>query len=475
VNIRFGSSGGSATDGRTPKVILLGTVAVVTLLTAGGLWSILGHDDAQASAVRVSPGEGEKLALKGKAKSEQMRMAGGKLQQKGLGDGYQFDSDGRLLGADRADDSDLPKNRTVVQMARSGNGSTSPVDQAIRMGVRHERRVAGEGVTTGEGLVGTPESNRQAVDRSLLTESMLVLPTSMGKRSGGSPERDGENERTDRRGTEGSEGDTDARMMAMMERLQDGVIAEAAGRRSPGGGNTAPVAGGAAAGNAGLYPAAASPQTFGRGQVGDMRIADGPSVVVRQGKFLDCVLVNELRVDLAESAVVAMVSRNFLSGDDEYVLVPAGAKLLGTAGTVQNLQQARVYLKFERVIFPDQRSAYFPVRQLGAVDGAGAVGLPGDVDRHLMLQFGAAIMLGVLDGLAAAVQSPTAVGEPSVRDLVMGRTSSNFATVVASIVQRYANVVPTISVEPGATMKVFFAEDVRMSPYLRSSELAAMQ
>ena len=149
--------------------------------------------------------------------------------------------------------------------------------------------------------------------------------------------------------------------------------------------------------------------------------------------------------------------------------------MLGSAGTVQNPQQARVYIKFDRVIFPDQRSAYFPVRQVGAVDGAGAIGIPGDVNRHLFLQFGAAIMLGVLDGLGAAVQSPNAAREPTARDLVLGQTSSNFANILGGILQRYANVVPTISVPPGATMKVFFAEDVRMSPYMRSTDLSWMQ
>ncbi|HEY0714832.1 MAG TPA: TrbI/VirB10 family protein, partial [Polyangia bacterium] len=129
---------------------------------------------------------------------------------------------------------------------------------------------------------------------------------------------------------------------------------------------------------------------------------------------------------------------------------------------------------FDRVIFPDQRTAHFPVRQVGAVDGAGSTGIPGDVNRHFALQFGAAVMLGMLDGLAAAVQAPTAA-EPGLRDLVAARTSSNFATVVGGILQRYANVVPTISVPPGTPLKVFFAEDVRVSPYMRSADLSWMR
>jgi hypothetical protein len=71
----------------------------------------------------------------------------------------------------------------------------------------------------------------------------------------------------------------------------------------------------------------------------------GPEQTVRQGKFLDCVLVNEIRADLMESPAIAMVSRDFVSLDGQYVLIPAGAKLIGSAGHVQNLQQARIYLR----------------------------------------------------------------------------------------------------------------------------------
>jgi type IV secretion system protein VirB10 len=221
-------------------------------------------------------------------------------------------------------------------------------------------------------------------------------------------------------------------------------------------------------------PAESQAQTFEAGAVGDMRIGGqvGPDQTVRQGKFLDCVLVNEIRADLMESPAIAMVSRDFVSLDGQYVLIPAGAKLVGAAGRVQNLQQARVYLRFDRVLFPDQRSAYFPTRKLPAVDGRGAVGTEGDVDRHFMLMFGSAVMLGLLDGLAAAVEGANNSATPTARELIMARTSMNLSQVVSGILARYGNVVPTITVDAGATMKVFFAEDVQMSPYGLAQDLS---
>jgi len=106
------------------------------------------------------------------------------------------------------------------------------------------------------------------------------------------------------------------------------------------------------------------------------------------------------------------------------------------------------------------------------VDGAGSVGIDGDVDRHFMMMFGSAIMLGMLDGFAALVEGPSGSASPSARELLMARTSMNMSEVVRGIINRYGNVVPTITIEAGSKMKVFFAEDVRMSPYMKARELS---
>ena len=112
---------------------------------------------------------------------------------------------------------------------------------------------------------------------------------------------------------------------------------------------------------------------------------------------------------------------------------------------------------------------------MGAVEGSGAVGVPGDVDRHFFLQFGAAIMLGVLDGLTVGARAGAAGSSSDARELVVGPASSSLGNVVGGVLQRYANVIPTVSVPPGTRMKVFFAEDVRMSSYMRSSDLSWMR
>jgi len=390
-----------------------------------------------------------------------------KLKQADLGSGYHVDSEGELVGP--TENADLPPNKALDEVG-AGRGNAAA---EIAKGIARKRVPEATAETYNLPVVQKDDGSRAEgkVQRAELEKSMLGYSTVRGAKWANLRPDLGDDRETNKKAEPSS-----------IERAIEGAeqklasLGSGAGSGAPAGmwGGGAGPAAGPSKGGSDLMPAEEQSQPFNSGGVGDMRIGGdiGREQVVRQGKFLDCVIVNEVRADLMESPVIGMVSRDFVSLDGEYVLVPAGAKLIGSAGRVQNLQQVRVYLRFDRVIFPDQRSAYFPVRRLPAVDGTGAVGVEGDVDRHFMLMFGSAVMLGLLDGLSAAVEGANNSATPTARELIAARTSGNMTQVVAGILARYGNVVPTITVESGSKMKVFFAEDVRMSPYMRSRDLS---
>jgi type IV secretory pathway VirB10-like protein len=447
-----------ADPGSSKKAILVTVGCGVVGLALGGvfLWTLLGSGPATAERL---PEGSKKLAERSESRRSERAEEAARLRQREIGDDYQFDAEGNLIGA-RTEVDDVPSNRALAQAVPA---SATDSRAEIARGIEHRPMTTPEPVREGGEHAG------EGTERAAGAAPMLGYSTIRGANwAARRPEVSGEG----RPAGQGAPASSDAeeRLLGAVERSLQTTPAVGQGDSDA----SSRSGGGAGVGGEALYPAQRAAQPFRAGQVGDMRIGGrvGADQIVRQGKFLDCVLVNELRVDLVESPVIAMVARDFVSLDGTMVLVPAGAKLLGTAGQVGNLQQLRVYIRFDRIIFPDQRSAFFPTRQLGAVDGAGAVGVEGSIDRHLMLQFGAAIMLGVLDGLAAAVETPGTASNPGVRELVMARTSSNFSSVVAGIIGRYANVVPTVTVEPGSKLKIFFAEDVWLSPYMRTADLS---
>jgi type IV secretory pathway VirB10-like protein len=84
-----------------------------------------------------------------------------------------------------------------------------------------------------------------------------------------------------------------------------------------------------------------------------------------------------------------------------------------------------------------------------------------------MLQFGAAIMLGVIDGIAGYAQRDQ--GE-TANGMVISRTSENFDRVLDRVMSQYSSIVPTISVFQGKTLRIYISDDMVISPYARLAD-----
>jgi len=195
-----------------------------------------------------------------------------------------------------------------------------------------------------------------------------------------------------------------------------------------------------------------------------------PPVKVSEGEFIEAVLAHRIVSDTEESPVVCSVSRDLIDDSGRFVVVPAGARIVGRSQVVNYMGASRLFIRFERLILPNGVAAAFPggKRALSALDATGALGVATDVNRHWLLQFGTAIFVGVLEGLGAAAQQHTT--PYSGQAYVIEDTTDNFEKILNTIMQRYTNIVPTITVGQGYRMKVFLTEDILVSPYARVAE-----
>ena len=75
---------------------------------------------------------------------------------------------------------------------------------------------------------------------------------------------------------------------------------------------------------------------------------------IHEGSFLEAALVTQLSGDFP-GPVLAVVSVPFYSADRQRILVPRGARVIGTAQAVSNQDQARLAVSFHRLIYPDGR------------------------------------------------------------------------------------------------------------------------
>ena len=192
-------------------------------------------------------------------------------------------------------------------------------------------------------------------------------------------------------------------------------------------------------------------------------------VTMFEGDFLECVLLHRIVSDTEESPVLAVVVRDLVDNAGKWVVVPQGTRIVGKTKIVDYSGAHRMFILFHRMILPDGVSVEFPynVNALKALDRTGAQGVSSRVNRHWMLQFGTALLFGVLDGLGGAA---TAATESRDGAYVVDRTSQNMDKVMESILRRYQNVVPTITVTQGARLRIFITDDVAITPYMRVKE-----
>ena len=148
-----------------------------------------------------------------------------------------------------------------------------------------------------------------------------------------------------------AEREADREFLAALTGAQQGT-APAGGQVTP----TVPGASGAPGANPLGLPGAATAPVRDYANPSRLETGDDPAGWERiyEGSFLEAVLVTQLSGDFP-GPVLAQVSVPFYSADRQRVLVPRGARVIGTASAVQGQDQERLAVAFHRLIYPDGR------------------------------------------------------------------------------------------------------------------------
>lgn len=173
---------------------------------------------------------------------------------------------------------------------------------------------------------------------------------------------------------------------------------------------------------------------------------------IYQGSFLEAALVTQLSGDFP-GPVLAVVSVPFYSADRQRILVPRGARVIGTAQAVAQQDQSRLAVGFHRLIYPDGRWVSLEFQGLNQ---AGEGALKDQVNRHYLSTFAAAGAVGVLSGLTLRGSNPFAGGMEGFR----AGAGQGFGQAAAQIMQRFLNRLPTIAIRSGHRLRIWLTSDV---------------
>ncbi len=185
-----------------------------------------------------------------------------------------------------------------------------------------------------------------------------------------------------------------------------------------------------------------------------IRTADDPAGWERiyEGSVLSAVLVTQLSGEFT-GPVLAQVAIPFYSQDRQRILVPRGARLLGTAQAVGHQDQSRLAVGFHRLIWPDGRWVDLAFHGLSAL---GESALADQVDRHYASMFAAAGAVGLLAGLTLQGSDPYAGGGAGFR----AAAGQGFGQSATQVLGRFLNRLPAVTIRAGYRLRVWLTSDL---------------
>jgi type IV secretory pathway VirB10-like protein len=183
--------------------------------------------------------------------------------------------------------------------------------------------------------------------------------------------------------------------------------------------------------------------------------------VLKAGTVVSGLLMSGVVSDLP-GEIIGQVSRDvYDSPTQRILLIPKGAKLVGTYDNGITLGQNRLLVAWKQLVFPDGRSLTLPGLEIS--DEQGSAGVKDQVDNHYRRLFGNAILLSAISAglqLSQPSQSNGVYATPSAGQTAAGAVGQELGNVSTQMIQRNLDMAPTITIRPGTPFTVLLRGDV---------------
>lgn len=188
--------------------------------------------------------------------------------------------------------------------------------------------------------------------------------------------------------------------------------------------------------------------------------AAGKTYVLFEGTILETVLINRLDGGFS-GPIECLLSTDVYSNDRQHLLIPAGSKLLGETRKVDTFGQTRLAVVFHRLLMPDGYSV--SLDGFKGLNQIGDTGLRDQVNNHYLRLFGVSLAIGALGAVAEGGTSGPLTA--SGTDLMRQGFAQSTAQSSAQILDKFLNIMPTITIREGHRVKVYLSGDLALPDY----------
>ena len=179
--------------------------------------------------------------------------------------------------------------------------------------------------------------------------------------------------------------------------------------------------------------------------------------ILAKGSFIDCAL--QTRLDSTIPGMTAcVVTRNIYSDNGKVLLIERGSTVSGEYSANMRQGMKRIFVLWDRIKTP---SGVVVRLESPATDALGGAGLPGYVDNHFWTRFGGALLLSLVDDVAAGL-TREANGPQSFNS-----TGEATQSMAAEALKSTINIPPTLYKNQGEQVGIYVARDLDFSGVYR--------
>lgn len=182
---------------------------------------------------------------------------------------------------------------------------------------------------------------------------------------------------------------------------------------------------------------------------------------VKAGSIIPAVLISGINSDLPGQLIAQVRENVYASAADAHgtVLIPQGARLVGTYDSAVTMGQRRVLVAWQRVIYPDGSSV-----SLGAMQGADQAGYAGfrdKVDNHYLRIYGNAFLLSLFSA-GIQLSQPDGTGSQGYdsQQILAAELGRQLGQLGIEMTRRNMDIAPTLEIRPGYNFVVMVNKDM---------------
>jgi type IV secretion system protein TrbI len=183
---------------------------------------------------------------------------------------------------------------------------------------------------------------------------------------------------------------------------------------------------------------------------------------LRAGFVIPAVLLSGVNSEVPGTIIAQVAQDVFDNATGTELLIPQAARLIGSYASNVQYGQSRLFVVWQRIVYPDGRAL-----DIGAEPGTGSDGYAGfkdRVDSHWVRIFGSAILMSAISaGISYSQDRYQGNGNsyqpPRFSDELSQAVGQQFGQAAAKLLEKNLDIAPTLKIRPGYRFSVLLIRD----------------